>query len=36
LEILRAPIRALGRVGLAAMLITGGALLVPGERRSRR
>jgi hypothetical protein len=38
LEILRTPIRALGRVGLAAMFITGGAdaMLVPGERRSRR
>jgi putative oxidoreductase len=34
MEILRTPIRALGRVGLAAMFITGGAdaMLAPGPR----
>jgi putative oxidoreductase len=37
MEILRAPVRAAGRVGLAAMFITGGAdaMLDPGARTSK-
>ena len=37
MEILRRPIRAVGRVGLAAMFITGGAdaMLSPGPRTTK-
>ncbi len=37
MEIVRAPVRAVGRVGLAAMFITGGAdaMLNPGPRTSK-
>ncbi len=37
MEVVRAPVRAVGRVGLAAMFITGGAdaMLNPGPRTSK-
>jgi putative oxidoreductase len=37
MEILRTPVRAVGRVGLAAMFITGGAdaMLAPGPRTAK-
>jgi putative oxidoreductase len=37
MEVLRTPIRAVGRVGLAAMFITGGAdaMLSPGPRATK-
>ena len=37
MEVLRTPIRAVGRFGLAAMFITGGAdaMLAPGPRTTK-
>jgi putative oxidoreductase len=37
MEIIRTPVRAVGRVGLAAMFITGGAdaMLAPGPRTTK-